>query len=130
MTDLHSTTHRFVPKATLHAGEAYKVPSEDLAGWCIVYRVWAYGYAGRPIPEEILRENLDCAFQHYAIYGKFWDRIGGLGARYGAPGQPLPPTPAQRDAAYLDAYEHEMATHEHNSQDPDWDYTQNWVNDL
>lgn len=129
MTDLPSVAHQFAPKTVLHAGEASKVPSEDLVGWCIVYRVWAYGYAGRPIPEEILRETLDTAVKFRNSRGQFWDRIGGLGGRYGAPGKPLPPTPAQRDAAYLDDYEDEMARHAANSQDPDWDYTQNWVSD-
>lgn len=84
-----------------------RIPAEDLPGWCTQYRVWAYGYAGKPIPEAILREDLDCAVQHYAIFGRLCAAFGGLGHRYGAPGT-YRMTPAERaDAAFEEYEDHE-----------------------
>lgn len=107
-----------------------RIPAKDLIGWCVQFRVWAYGYAGQPTPAWHLRENLDCAIQHYRIHGRLWDRTGGLGRRYGAPGEPLPPTPAQREAQAFEEYEDHEQEQRRRATDPDYDYTQDWVYDL
>lgn len=53
----------------------------ELDGWCIQFRVWICGYAGREVRPEHLLRALDCAVQYHQIYGRYWDRIGGLGHR-------------------------------------------------